>query len=88
MAAPVKMEQLVSLAKRRGFVYAGSEIYGGLANSWDYGPMGVELKSNIKQAWWKHFIHDRADVVGLDSAILMNPRTWEASGHLSGFSDP
>ncbi|MCZ6534027.1 MAG: glycine--tRNA ligase [SAR324 cluster bacterium] len=85
---PVTMEQLVSLAKRRGFVYAGSEIYGGLANSWDYGPLGVELKNNIKNAWWKHFVQDRLDVVGLDSAILMNPQVWEASGHVGGFSDP
>ncbi|MBI3994093.1 MAG: glycine--tRNA ligase [Candidatus Lambdaproteobacteria bacterium] len=85
---PVTMEQLVSLAKRRGFVYPGSEIYGGLANAWDYGPLGVELKNNIKQAWWKNFVQDRADVVGLDSAILMNPQVWEASGHVAGFSDP
>jgi glycyl-tRNA synthetase len=84
----VTMDQLVSLAKRRGFVYAGSEIYGGLANAWDYGPLGVELKNNIKQLWWKHFVQDRPDVVGLDSAILMNPRVWEASGHVGGFSDP
>jgi glycyl-tRNA synthetase len=82
------MDQLVSLCKRRGFVYAGSEIYGGLANAWDYGPLGVELKNNVKQQWWKHFVQDRPDVVGLDSAILMNPRVWEASGHVSGFSDP
>ena len=82
------MEAIVSLAKRRGFVYAGSEIYGGLANAWDYGPMGVELKNAIKNAWWKHFIQDRSDVVGLDSAILMNPKVWEASGHVAGFSDP
>ena len=78
----VSMDQLVSLAKRRGFVYPGSEIYGGLANAWDYGPLGVELKQNIKNAWWKHFVHNRGDVVGLDSAILMNPRVWEASGHV------
>ena len=82
------MAALVSLAKRRGFVYAGSEIYGGLANAWDYGPMGVELKNAIKNACWKHFIQDRSDVVGLDSAILMNPKVWEASGHVAGFSDP
>jgi len=82
------MDQIVSLAKRRGFVYPGSEIYGGLANAWDYGPMGVELKNAIKQAWWKQFIQNRPDVVGLDSAILMNPRVWEASGHVGGFSDP
>jgi glycyl-tRNA synthetase len=82
------MEQLVSLAKRRGFVYPGSEIYGGLANAWDYGPLGVELKQNIKRLWWKHFVQERPDVVGLDSAILMNPRVWEASGHVGGFADP
>ncbi|MDH4224261.1 MAG: glycine--tRNA ligase [Deltaproteobacteria bacterium] len=85
---PVTMDQLVSLSKRRGFVYPGSEIYGGLANAWDYGPLGVELKNNIKQAWWRHFVRNRPDVVGLDSAILMNPSVWEASGHLAGFSDP
>ena len=84
----VTMDQLVSLAKRRGFVYSGSEIYGGLANAWDYGPLGVELKQNIKNAWWKSFVRERQDVVGLDSAILMNPTVWEASGHLGGFSDP
>ncbi|HKI98123.1 MAG TPA: glycine--tRNA ligase [bacterium] len=84
----ITMDQLVSLAKRRGFVYPGSEIYGGLANAWDYGPLGAELKNNIKQLWWKHFVQDRRDVVGLDSAILMNPRVWEASGHVGGFSDP
>ena len=84
----ISMDQIVSLAKRRGFVYSGSEIYGGLANAWDYGPMGVELKNAVKQAWWKGFVQDRPDVVGLDSAILMNPRVWEASGHVAGFSDP
>jgi glycyl-tRNA synthetase len=84
----VTMDQLVSLAKRRGFVYPGSEIYGGLANAWDYGPLGVELKNNIKKAWWKNFVQDRPDIVGIDSAILMNPRVWEASGHVGGFSDP
>ncbi|MDH4248302.1 MAG: glycine--tRNA ligase, partial [Deltaproteobacteria bacterium] len=84
----VTMDMVVSLAKRRGFVYSGSEIYGGLANSWDYGPLGVELKNNIKQAWWRNFVQDRNDVVGLDSAILMNPQIWQASGHLAGFSDP
>jgi len=82
------MDKLVSLAKRRGFVFPGSDIYGGLANSWDYGPLGVELKNNIKQAWWKDFVQTRSDVVGLDSSILMNPKVWEASGHLAGFSDP
>jgi len=84
----VTMDQLVSLAKRRGIVYPGSEIYGGLANAWDYGPLGVELKNNIKQAWWKNFVQDRPDVVGIDTAVLMNPQVWEASGHLAGFSDP
>jgi len=82
------MEKVISLAKRRGFVYPGSEIYGGLANSWDYGPLGVELKNNVKKAWWKSFVTSRLDVVGMDSAILMNPQVWEASGHLGGFSDP
>ncbi len=82
------METIVSLAKGRGFVYPGSEIYGGLANSWDYGPLGVELKNNIKKAWWKKFVQECPYNVGLDSAILMNPETWVASGHLGGFSDP
>ena len=82
------METIVALAKGRGFVYAGSEIYGGLANSWDYGPLGVELKNNIKKAWWKKFVQECPYNVGLDSAILMNPETWVASGHLGGFSDP
>lgn len=82
------MEKIVSLCKSRGFVFSGSEIYGGLANTWDYGPLGVELKRNIKDAWWKKFIQETPNNVGLDSAILMNPKTWEASGHLGGFSDP
>ena len=82
------MEQIVNLAKGRGFVYAGSEIYGGLANSWDYGPLGVELKNNVKKAWWLKFVQERPYNVGLDSAIIMNPETWVASGHLGGFSDP
>ncbi len=82
------MEKLVALCKGRGFVYAGSEIYGGLANTWDYGPLGVELKNNIKNAWRKKFIQENPYNVGLDSAILMNPQTWVASGHLGGFSDP
>ena len=82
------MDQIVSLCKGRGFVYAGSEIYGGLANTWDYGPLGVELKNNIKDAWRKKFIQENQYNVGLDSAILMNPQTWVASGHLGGFSDP
>ena len=82
------METVVALCKGRGFVYPGSEIYGGLANSWDYGPLGVELKNNIKRAWWKKFVQESPYNVGLDSAILMNPETWVASGHLGGFSDP
>ena len=82
------MEKIVSLCKRRGFVFPGSEIYGGLANTWDYGPLGVELKNNIKQAWWKRFVHNREDMVGVDTALLMNTKTYEASGHLEEFSDP
>jgi glycyl-tRNA synthetase, dimeric type len=82
------MEKIVALAKTRGFVYPGSEIYGGLANSWDYGNLGVELKNNIKQAWWKKFVRENNYNVGVDCAILMNPQTWVASGHLGGFSDP
>ena len=82
------MEKIVALCKGRGFVYPGSEIYGGLANTWDYGPLGVELKNNIKRAWWKKFVQENKYNVGLDSAILMNPQTWVASGHLGGFSDP
>ncbi len=81
------MEKIVSLAKRRGFVFPGSEIYGGLANSWDYGPLGHLLKQNIKAAWWKFFVQERADMVPLDTAIIMNPKVWEASGHLQNFSD-
>ncbi len=83
-----RVEKIVQLAKTRGFVYAGSEIYGGLANTWDYGPLGVEFKNNVKKAWWKKFVTERLDVVGLDCAILMNPTTWDASGHTSNFSDP
>lgn len=82
------MEQIVALCKGRGFVYAGSEIYGGLANSWDYGPLGVELKNNIKKAWWKKFVQENPYNVGLDCAIIMNPEAWVASGHIGGFSDP
>ena len=82
------MEKIVALCKGRGFVYPGSEIYGGLANTWDYGPLGVELKNNIKKAWLKKFVQENPYNVGLDSAILMNPQTWVASGHLGGFSDP
>jgi glycyl-tRNA synthetase len=81
-------EVIVSLAKRRGFVFPSSEIYGGMAGFWDYGPLGVELKNNIKAAWWRHMVTLRDDVVGIDAAIIMNPRVWEASGHVAGFSDP
>ena len=82
------MEKIVSLCKRKGFIFPGSEIYGGLANSWDYGPLGVELKNNIKQAWWSRFVHKRTDMVGVDAALIMNPKVWEASGHLENFTDP
>lgn len=82
------MEKVVALCKGRGFVYPGSEIYGGLSNSWDYGPLGVEFKNNVKRAWWKKFVQESKYNVGLDSAILMNPQTWVASGHVGGFADP
>ena len=82
------METLVALCKNRGFIYPGSEIYGGLANTWDYGPLGNELKNNVKAAWRKKFIQEQPNIVGLDAAILMNPETWVASGHVGGFSDP
>ncbi len=87
MPAP-SLDSLVSLCKRRGFIFPGSEIYGGLANTWDYGPLGVELKNKIKQCWWKTFVHQRQDMVGLDASILMNPKVWEASGHVGSFADP
>tara|TARA_A100001037_G_scaffold252940_1_gene237185 strand:- start:7852 stop:9165 length:1314 start_codon:yes stop_codon:yes gene_type:complete len=83
-----EMDTIVSLAKRRGFVFQSSEIYGGLASTYDYGPLGIELKRNIRESWWNHYISQREDVVGLDSAILMAPSVWEASGHVQGFSDP
>ncbi|MBQ1237039.1 MAG: glycine--tRNA ligase [Oscillospiraceae bacterium] len=82
------MEKIVALCKNRGYVYAGSEVYGGLANTWDYGPLGVEFKNNVKKAWWKKFVQESPYNVGLDSAILMNPQVWVASGHVGGFSDP
>jgi len=82
------MDKLVALCKNRGFIFSGSEIYGGLANTWDYGPLGVELKNNIKRAWWKKFIQENPMNIGVDCAILMNPETWVASGHVGGFSDP
>ncbi len=86
--ASIDMKAIISLCKRRGFIFPGSEIYGGLANTWDYGPYGVELKNNIKREWWRSFILKRDDVAGLDSSILLNPKTWEASGHLKNFADP
>ena len=88
MAENERMEKLVSLAKRRGFVFQSSEIYGGLGSVWDYGPLGVELKRNIKDRWWKSMVHARDDIEGLDAGILMSPRVWEASGHVAGFTDP
>ncbi len=86
--ADLTMDKLVALCKGRGFIFAGSEIYGGLANTWDYGPLGVELKNNVKRAWWKKFVQENTLNTGLDSAILMNPNVWVASGHVGGFSDP
>ncbi len=88
MTTPDLMEKVISLCKRRGFVFPGSEIYGGLANSWDYGPLGTELKKNIKDLWWKMFVQSRDDMVGLDAALIMNPKVWEASGHVAHFTDP
>lgn len=88
MAIDNKMDKIVALCKGRGYIFPGSEIYGGLANSWDFGPLGVEFKNNIKKAWWKKFIQESPYNVGMDAAILMNPRTWEASGHVGGFNDP
>jgi glycyl-tRNA synthetase len=82
------MDKLVSLSKRRGFVFQSSEIYGGTGSVWDYGPLGVELKNNIKQLWWRSMVHERDDIEGIDAAILMHPKVWEASGHVAGFSDP
>ncbi|MGN0761620.1 MAG: glycine--tRNA ligase [Christensenellales bacterium] len=88
MMAKLTMEKLVALCKSRGFIFSGSEIYGGLANTWDYGPLGVELKNNVKKAWWKKFVQENPYNTGLDCAILMNPNVWVASGHVGGFSDP
>ncbi len=88
MAAPPLMDKLVSLCKRRGFVFQSSEVYGGLGSVWDYGPLGVELKRNVKDSWWRNLVRSRDDIEGLDAAILMHPKVWEASGHVSGFTDP
>lgn len=84
----VKMDDIVSLCKRRGFIFQGSEIYGGLAGTWDYGPLGLALKRNIMNLWWKMFVEDRSDMYGVDAAILMNQKVWQASGHVTGFNDP
>src|SRR3970040_2164935 len=82
------MEKIVSLCRRRGFIFPSSEIYGGLSSGWDYGPLGVELKRNVKEAWWRAIVQERDDVVGLDTSIMMHPKVWEASGHIKQFSDP
>ena len=82
------MEQIVSLCKNRGLIFQSSEIYGGLASTWDYGPLGIELKRNVKEAWWRDMISNREDTVGIDAAILMHPRVWEVSGHVTNFNDP
>ena len=88
MAKPDLMERVVNLSKRRGLVFPSSEIYGGFRSTWDYGPLGVLLKRNVKDAWWRSMVQLRDDIVGLDSAILMHPRVWEASGHVQAFTDP
>ena len=86
--AELTMDKLVALCKNRGFIFAGSEIYGGLANTWDYGPLGTELKKNVKKAWWQKFVQESKYNTGLDCAILMNREVWVASGHVGGFNDP
>ena len=88
MADTTLMDKLVSLCKRRGFVFQSSEIYGGIGSVWDYGPLGVELKKNVKDRWWHAMVRARDDIEGLDAAILMHPKVWEASGHVAGFTDP
>ncbi|MDQ3097090.1 MAG: glycine--tRNA ligase, partial [Chloroflexota bacterium] len=88
MSVPDVGDKVVQLAKRRGFVFPSSEIYGGAGATWDFGPLGVELKNNVKRAWWRSMVQEREDVVGLDAAILMHPRVWEASGHVENFTDP
>src|SRR5256885_12225325 len=88
MPFPDVLEKLVSLSKRRGFVFQSSEIYGGLGSVWDYGPLGIELKRNLQERWWNSMVKQRDDIEGIDSAILMHPRVWEASGHVGGFVDP
>src|SRR5664279_4816704 len=86
--AEVKLEDIASLCNRRGFIYQGSDVYGGLAGTWDYGPLGVQLKRNILNLWWKTFVEDRDDMYGVDAAILMNQKVWQASGHVDTFTDP
>src|SRR5512137_1942768 len=86
--APDLMSTIVSLCKRRGFIFQSSEVYGGLNSCWDYGPLGVELKRNVKNEWWRAMVTNRRDIVGIDAAILMHPKVWAASGHLAGFTDP
>ena len=88
MSHPDVMDKLVSLCKRRGFVFQSSEIYGGTGSVWDYGPLGVELKRNVKDRWWRAMVHERDDIEGLDAAILMHPRVWEASGHVAELHRP
>ena len=88
MTEQLTLDQIVSLAKRRGFIFQSSEIYGGLGACWDYGPLGVELKNNIKNRWWEYMVHARENVVGMDGSILMHPEIWVASGHVAGFHDP
>src|ERR1700760_3038272 len=90
MSVPAEelMKKLVSMTKRTGFIFQSSELYGGINGAWDYGPLGVELKRNVKDAWWKAMVRDREDIVGLDSAILMHPMVWRASGHVANFADP
>src|ERR1700745_1318489 len=83
-----RLDAIVSLSKRRGFVYPSSEIYGGLRAAWDYGPLGVELKNNVKRQWWKSMVHGRDDIVGIDSCVILNPIVWQTSGHLTAFVDP
>ena len=83
-----KLEDIVSLCKRRGFIFQGSDVYGGMAGTWDFGPLGVALKRKIMQTWWQYWVDDREDMLGVDAAIIMNPKTWVASGHAATFSDP
>ena len=87
-AASVELETLISLAKRRGFVFPSAEIYGGFASTYDYGPLGVEMKRNIRELWWRRMVQERSDVVGIEAAIITNPAVWKASGHVDGFTDP